>query len=193
MLVAAGVAPYDVSYEKASGATKEDDGAMDRAELEQQLHALHTASFTWALACCHRDRDDAEDVLQNVYVKILEGKARFDGRASFRTWLFAVIRNTAAGHRRTRRLRAIRFPQRNGHDRADGRESAEHDLVRSERTAALVAALKQLARRQREVLELTFYHELTIEQAGEILGISLGSARVHYERGKKRLCALLKE
>jgi RNA polymerase sigma-70 factor (ECF subfamily) len=161
---------------------------MDRAELEQQLQAFHAASFGWALACCDRDREEAEDVLQTVYVKVLDGKARFEGRAAFRTWLFAVIRRTAAGQRRTRWLRRLRFIPQNG----DG-GSIEHDLIRSERAAALLRALPRLARRQREVLELVFYHDMTIEQAGQTLGIALGSARVHYERGKKRLAALLEE
>lgn len=157
---------------------------MDRAELERQLQAFHATSFAWAMACCDRDRSDAEDVLQTVYVKVLDGKARYGGRAAFRTWLFAVIRKTAAGQRRFRRLRF--WPQFNG-------SSAEEEMIHSERAAALLRGLKRLARRQREVLELVFYHDMTIEQAGETLGISLGSARVHYERGKKRLSMLLAE
>jgi RNA polymerase sigma-70 factor (ECF subfamily) len=181
-----------LSYEPSRAATNPGDKAMDRAELEQQLQAHHAASFGWALACCDRDREDAEDVLQTVYVKVLEGKARFEGRAAFRTWLFAVIRRTAATHRRTRWLRRLRFVQQDA-DPADERESAERLLVRSERSAALLRGLTRLARRQREVLELVFYHDMTIEQAGQTLGISLGSARVHYERGKKRLFALLEE
>jgi RNA polymerase sigma-70 factor (ECF subfamily) len=55
------------------------------------------------------------------------------------------------------------------------------------RPSPLPAALATLATRQREVLELVFGHDMTIEEAARILGISLGSARVHYERGKRRL------
>ena len=99
-----------------------------------------------------------------------------------------MIRRTAAANRRTRWLRRLRFIPQNG----DG-GSVEHDLIRNERAAALLRALPRLARRQREVLELVFYHDMTIEQAGQTLGISLGSARVHYERGKKRLAALLEK
>ena len=158
---------------------------MDRAELERELQAFHASSFAWALACCDRDRTEAEDVLQTVYVKVLEGKARYEGRAAFRTWLFAVIRRTAAASRRARWMR-FRFLPFDGQQ-----DSVEHELIRSERCAALVRCLARLARRQREVLELVFYHDMTIEQAGETLGISLGSARVHYERGKKRLMGML--
>ena len=74
--------------------------------------------------------------------------------------------------------------------RVPSRGSAEDGRF-SERAAALLRALTRLARRQREVLELVFYHDMTIEQAGQTLGISIGSARVHYQRGKKRLYALL--
>jgi len=163
---------------------------MDRAELEQELQAHHAASFAWALACCDRNRENAEDVLQTVYVKVLDGKARYEGRAAFRTWLFAVIRRTASSHRRSHWLRRLTF-QSDGIDRADDAEPADREMVRGERSVALVRALEHIARRQREVLELVFYHDMTIEQASQTLGISIGSARVHYERGKKRLRGLL--
>ena len=73
---------------------------MDRAGLTQQLEALHPDSFGWAMACCDRRREDAEDVLHDVYVMVLEGSARFEGRSTLRTWIFGVIRRTAASRRR---------------------------------------------------------------------------------------------
>ena len=74
--------------------------AMSPEALERELDHLHPAAFGWALACCAGDRAAAEDALQASYLKILDGRARFDGRASFRTWLFSVVRYTAAGVRR---------------------------------------------------------------------------------------------
>ncbi len=160
---------------------------MDRAELECALERLHAASFGWALGCCGRNRDDAEEVLQTVYLKVLDGKARFDGRSSLKTWLFAVIRHTALAYRRTRWIRSLalmRMPLPEWPD-------LERECERSAEAKRLLAALRRLAPRQREVLELVFYHDMTIEEAGAALRISVGSARVHYARGKKRLEALL--
>src|SRR5947207_11080473 len=82
---------------------------MDIAELKAELEVLHSASFGWAMNCCRRDRAEAEEVLQTVYLKILEGKARFRGESSLKTWLFAVIRKTAATEYRRTLLRRLRL------------------------------------------------------------------------------------
>jgi RNA polymerase sigma-70 factor (ECF subfamily) len=72
---------------------------MCEADLRRELTELHAASFAWAMVCC-RDREQAEEVLQSVYVKVLDGRAPYQGRSSIQTWLFAVIRNAATDHRR---------------------------------------------------------------------------------------------
>src|SRR5260370_31160858 len=82
---------------------------MDNAELKVELEKLHSASFGWALSCCGRDRGEAEEVLQTVYLKILEGKARFRGEANLKTWLFAGIRNKAISEHRHSLLRCLRL------------------------------------------------------------------------------------
>ena len=160
---------------------------MEREKLESALEALHPASFGWALSCCHRDREEAEEVLQMSYLKIMEGKARFDGRSSFKTWLFAVIRYTALERFRWQRVRQMLFVETWSPPRPD------QILERSERTRQLMRALLTISTRQREVLELVFYHDMTIEEASQTLGISLGSARTHYQRGKQRLLTILNE
>ena len=158
---------------------------MERAELERELRALHTASFGWALSCCGDDRQRAEDVLHESYLRVLEGRARFRGESAFRTWLFGVIRNVARASRRRAALRSLltlrfaRAPEANAWHEAPAEETS------------LRGALRQLPTRQREVLVLVFYQELSIAQAAQALGIGLGTARTHYERGKAALRAAL--
>ena len=160
---------------------------MASVELEQQIAALHPASFAWALACTRWNAAEAEEVLQSVYLSILEGRARFDGRSAFKTWLFAVVRNMAARARRRRWLEA-RPPWR----MFSGSEADHADpVVAEERGAQVRRALGTLPARQREVLDLVFFHEMTVEQAAEVMDVSTGTARTHYHRGKLRLLELL--
>jgi RNA polymerase sigma-70 factor (ECF subfamily) len=157
-------------------------------KLEQQIAALHPASFAWALACTRWNTPEAEEVLQSVYLSILEGRARFDGRSSFKTWLFAVVRNMAARARRRRWLEE-RAPWRM---LGGGAVVSEIDPVLSEERGARVRrALGTLPARQREVIDLVFFHEMTVEQAAEVMDVSAGTARTHYHRGKLRLLELL--
>ena len=161
----------------------------DISELQAELEKLHGASFGWALSCCRRDRAEAEEVLQTVYLKILEGKARYRGESNLKTWLFAVIRKTAITEQRKRLLRALKSlaasnptPERNSF----APEPAAA-FERSEAQKQFQRALERLPARQREVLHLAFYEDLSLREAANVMGISIGSARQHYERGKRHL------
>lgn len=167
-------------------------GETADSALCEQLAALHEECWGWALACCHGGRDVAEEVLHMSYHKVLDQRARHDGRSSFKTWLFAVIRHTALDHQRWSLRRLARFlGLEAAREAADSRPQAGEALERRERCAEVRAALGRLAARQGEVLRLVFYHDLTLDEAAAVLGISPGSARQHYERGKNRLRALL--
>ena len=165
---------------------------MDRAELEHELEALHGACWGWALACCGRDRDLAEEALQTSYLRIRSGRARFDGRSALRTWVFGVIRRTAMEELRGQSRRWSQgAPEAEAPDLSDPAPGADVTVERSDERAALLAALSALSSRQREVLELVFYHGSTVEEAAAVMQISVGSARTHYERGKKALALAL--
>jgi RNA polymerase sigma factor (sigma-70 family) len=155
--------------------------ALDDAGLRNALEAHHVESYGWTLSCCRRRRDEAENVLQLVYVKVLSGKAVFDGKSSFKTWLFAVIRKTAAHEHRMELLRRLRLSQIP--KVLDGRPPREQHGVE----IRLKEALAKLPARQREVLQLVFYHDLSIVEAAKVMGVGIGSARTHYERGKKQM------
>jgi len=174
---------------------------MDISELKAELEKLHAASFGWAMSCCRHNHAEAEEVLQSVYLKILEGKARYGGECKLQTWLFSVIRKTAISERRKTLVRTLanipylqeldnesrynkatagrRTPRRNG--------EVELELERSQMQQRFRLALETLPGRQRETLHLVFYQDLSLREAAQVMGVSIGSARRHYERGKQRL------
>ena len=164
----------------------------ERSALEADLENLHAECWGWALSCCARDRDLAEDVLQTAYLRIVSGRARFSGKSSFKTWVFGVIRMIARSERRRAWLWSSRHrPSDAALAVPDSASRADADVEDAERAETLVRALARLSDRQREVLQLAFYHDLTIEDAARVMGVSLGSARTHYDRGKKSLARML--
>ncbi len=167
---------------------------MEISELMAELEKHQSSSYGWALSCCGRSGAEAEDVLQTTYLKILEGKACYRGEASFKTWLFAVIRKTAASERRKNVLRMLRLPGlRSQHDRVPASQEPDVACELSERQLFFRRALRSLPARQQEALHLVFYQDLSLREAALVMGVSIGAARTHYQRRKKRLRQLLGE
>ncbi|MFT5122741.1 MAG: RNA polymerase sigma factor (sigma-70 family) [Kiritimatiellia bacterium] len=166
---------------------------MEKQHTRDQLEALHAEAFAWAMHCSAGRREQAEDLLQAVYLKVLQGKANYGGKSTFKTWLFSVIRLTAADDRRKHALRRLGLLRYQPHAQLTAIPSASpgQQALRQETHADLHQALASLSKRQREVLHLVFYQDLTIEQAAQVMQISIGSARQHYQRAKQHMRAHL--
>lgn len=163
---------------------------MDATALRAELERHHADCTVWAFACCRFDPSEADDVLQATYLKILDGRAVFGGQSAFRTWLFGVVRLTALEHRRRYTWRWL-FESSDLDALPQVAPAAPDATILSEESARLQAAVAKLPTRQREVLHLVFQQDLTVEDAAGVMGVSVGSARVHYARGKQRLRHLL--
>jgi len=127
-------------------------------------------------------------LLQSVYVKVLETQASHDRRSAFRTWLFAVIRNAPHDHRRKRWWsRVVRLELASLVELPESETTASIDSDEDDELRMIRAAMTRLPRRQHEVAHLVFYEELTVAEAAEVMGVSIGTARQHYARAKDSL------
>jgi RNA polymerase sigma factor (sigma-70 family) len=146
--------------------------AREHDDVLKALEEHHASAFTWCLHCCRGDRFEAEDVLQTVYLKVLQGRARFAGQSTFRTWLFAVIRLTAGEGRRAmarwlrRGARSLGTPVLHG-----GAATALDSLSAQEEIQRIERLLTGLSARQRDVLRLVFCHDLTTPWGGGDYGL----------------------
>ena len=163
---------------------------MDSA-IAASLESLHPDAFGWALHCCGGDAGRAEDVLQNAYLKVAADRVRFDGRSAFKTWWFGVIRFTALEEHRRARFRESLIGKLLAGFTEEHHPSPSRQIERDEQAARLRAALESLPARQAEALHLVFYQDLTLNEAAQVMRVSVGSVRQHYERGKTRLRELL--
>ena len=133
---------------------------MDGVELRNELERHHRDSYGWALACCQRNQADADNILQTAYLKVLDGKARFDGRSAFKTWLFSVIRRTAIDHRRREVLGRLRLAKHHqGLVQVPSRID-DHLQVRS--SGSFQQAIVELPRRQKEFCDWSFITTLSL-------------------------------
>ncbi len=154
--------------------------------LRERLEACHVDAWNWALACCRGEPNAAHDVLHDAYVAILGARATFAGRSSFKTWLFGVVRVSAMAARRRRLVRDFLFEPISA--RA---EAIAAPLAPTQESRRLGQAIAALPERQREIVALVFAHDLTIEEAAQVMKISLGAARQHHARAKAKLRAAL--
>jgi RNA polymerase sigma-70 factor (ECF subfamily) len=153
---------------------------MNAALLEEFIKLHHREAFLWARQCCGFDSELAEDVLQQSYLKVLEGKAKFHEQSSPKTWLFSVIRFTALEWVKKNQNEISLKSDFDLEDTEDFPEVASHEEL-----------IQRLPDRQKEILLLVFYHQMTLEKAAEVMEVSLGTARTHYDRGKKKLKELI--
>lgn len=163
---------------------------MNIDRTKDLLKKYHEECFRWATYCCSGNRTVSHDVMQNVYLKVLEGKATYreNSDASFRTWIFSVIKFTCLDYFRSENkyLLNSELPVSGYNVQQDENEPDEN-----ERGKLLKDMLKKLSPKQNEVMRLVFYHNLTIEEASEIMGVTVGTSRTHYERGKANLKKLI--
>ena len=159
------------------------------------LEAIHSQVFTWALSRCYYDQAAAEDLMQQVYVELLSGAARFENKSSLNTFVFSVVQNLARSRYRrlASRLRLVKTYEATSFEPPADMKQPGHDSDQRKLNSAIWQHVQKLPSRQRDIIELMFCRELTVEAASEVMGVTTGTGRVHYDRAKKALRTKLGE
>lgn len=161
----------------------------DEAALSALVRAHSDAVFRVAFSIVG-DRDLAEDVSQDAFLKAFRGLSGFRGDAAFRTWLLTIAANAArgalrrAGRRRETDLDSVPVV-------ASGDRSPEEGAELSEEGARARRALALLPEKQRLSVQLRVDEGLSFREIGEIIGSTEGAARVNYFHGVRRLRELM--
>jgi RNA polymerase sigma factor (sigma-70 family) len=160
--------------------------AGDRAALRQ----LYDATSAKLFAVCLRilsDREEAEDVLQEVYVTIWRRADRFDGaRASVMTWASTIARNRSIDRLRARGPMAY-ADQVEDLEIADGAVGAEALLVSAGEQQRLHRCLSELDPRTEKVIRTAFFEGVTYEALARRMDTPLGTVKSWVRRGLAKL------
>jgi RNA polymerase sigma factor (sigma-70 family) len=133
--------------------------------------------------------DDAEDVVQEAFVKAFHKLGHFRGDSPFRPWLLAIVANETRNLHRLRRRRAglvLRAASREDPSEA-GPDLPADAAVASDRREKLLAAVRELGTRDRDVLICRFFLDLSEAETAQALGWALGTVKSRQSRALARL------
>jgi RNA polymerase sigma-70 factor (ECF subfamily) len=171
-----------------------DDGAF--ADLVQRYRSRVFGSFVKRLG----DRQEAEDLTQEVFLRLYRARQRYQPRARFGTWLFHVSQNVARNALRSRRrrpalrLEALASPADPGAAEAlltDRGEGPTRPMERSELAGVVRDAVSALAQRQRAAVELHQFHDRTYAEVAQELDMTPKAAKSLLYRARNELRAAL--
>ncbi|MHC4284787.1 MAG: RNA polymerase sigma factor [Planctomycetota bacterium] len=157
-----------------------------RSRLKMEFDQIWTQTAGKVRAymfCACGSWTDADDMMQNCYLRALRGWEKFDRRGSRQAWLFGIARRTRADWYRKKRRKSAAVSVAN----LDDFESASHERSDADRTEAVWAAVKGLGAEQSHVLHLRFAAGLSYAEIAGALNIPVGTVRSRLYRGLKTI------
>ena len=156
----------------------------DLAKLGPLFERYHVPLFDF-LTRMTGDRAAAEDLVQDIFMRILKYRSTFRDVGSFETWLFRIARNARADYFRQRR--AAEPLAEEALDRPEPSPGPARRLEVDRERARLRRALLLLREDKRELIVLARYQDMKYEQIAEVLGIEVGAVKVRVHRAIKEL------
>jgi RNA polymerase sigma-70 factor, ECF subfamily len=157
---------------------------MDDSVFNRLYEQYHNDVFRF-LIYLMRDRDQAEDLMHEVYVRVLRAYSGFEGKSSEKTWLFSIAKNVAIDHYRKNSVR-----RKHSFDKFDWEKSElvstetlpDNLIVLNEEMKELLNVLDTCTGDQKMVIHMRYIHDLSIADTAEVLGWSEGKVKTTQHR-----------
>jgi RNA polymerase sigma-70 factor (ECF subfamily) len=151
----------------------------------QTLFARHNVRVYRFLLRFVNEEAVAEDLVSDVFLDVWRQAGRYEGRSQVSTWLMAMARNKALSVLRRRQTEELddevaEFIQ-------DPSDNPEANLQTQQRTNILRKCLTQLSPAHREIIDLVYYHEKSIEEVAEIIGVPQNTVKTRMFYARKRI------
>ena len=161
----------------------------DRLAMQVLFARHHVRIYRFVLRLL-RDQWKAEDLISEVFLDVWRQADRFEGRSTVSTWLLAIARFKA--------LSALRRKPEEGLDEdaaleiEDLADNPEVTLEKKDRSAVIRKCLMGLSAEHREIIDLVYYHEKSVEEAAKIVGIPENTVKTRMFYARKKLAEMLK-
>ncbi len=138
-------------------------------------------------------KEDAEDILQEVFIKAYKNINGYDSRYSFSSWIYRIAHNEAVSFLRKRKSSVQGYQDMDVFDNLPSDESIEDNFISELRNKEVKNILKMLEPKYREVLILRYFEDMEYNEISDILHTSVGNVSSLINRGKKRFKVLVEK
>jgi RNA polymerase sigma-70 factor, ECF subfamily len=156
----------------------------------QVLFARHHVRVYRFVLRLVRDESVAEDLISEVFLDVWRQAGRFEGRSQVSTWLLAIARFKALSALRRRPDEEL--DDETAEAIEDPSDDPEVALDKKDKSAAIRKCLVKLSAEHREIIDLVYYHEKSVEEVAQIVGIPENTVKTRMFYARKRLAELLK-
>jgi RNA polymerase sigma-70 factor (ECF subfamily) len=161
----------------------------DRLAMQVLFARHHVRVYRFVLRLV-RNESVAEDLISDVFLDVWRQAGRFEGRSAVSTWMLAIARFKALSALRRR-------PDEELDDKAaeaieDPSDDPEVALDKKDKSAVIRKCLEGLSAEHREIVDLVYYHEKSVEEVAQIVGIPENTVKTRMFYARKKLAELLK-
>jgi len=161
----------------------------DRLAMQVLFGRHHVRVFRFGLRLV-RDEQIAKDLISEVFFDVWRQAGKFEGRSAVSTWLLAITRFKAISA--LRRQKHVELDEEAAKAIEDSSDDPEMAVQKKDTSNAVRKCLIALTSEHREVIDLVYYHEKSVEEAAEIVGIPENTVKTRLFAARKKLAELLK-
>jgi RNA polymerase sigma-70 factor (ECF subfamily) len=160
----------------------------DKRALQSLYSRHHVRVYRFALRFLN-DEAAAEDAVSEVFIDVWRQAERFEGRSQVTTWLLAIARNKALSV--LRRRSAEELDDEVAEFIEDPSDNPEIAMQKTQRASMLQDCLTQLSPAHREIVDLVYYHEKTVEEVAAIIDVPANTVKTRMFYARKRIGELM--
>jgi RNA polymerase sigma-70 factor (ECF subfamily) len=162
----------------------------DRRAMHMLFARYRARVYRYALRLT-KDDAVAQDLVNEVFLAVWRRPARFEGRSQVCTWLLAIAGNMAAAALKRRPLESL--DQGAAHSVPDLADDPEVAAAKVQEKSILAACLSKLSPRHREIIDLIYYHDKSVTEVAEIVGVPRSTVKTRMFYARNEIAELLKE
>jgi RNA polymerase sigma-70 factor (ECF subfamily) len=162
----------------------------DRLAMQVLFARHHVRVYRFVLRLV-RNEATAEDLISEVFLDVWRQAGKFEGRSAVSTWLLAIARFKALSV--LRRKPEQELDEKTAEAIVDTADDPQVALEKKDKGEVLRKCMSALSAEHREIIDLVYYHEKSVEEVAEVVGIPAATVKTRMFYARKKLAELLKE